>query len=304
MDIVDVTDHREFTDSEFNKLNLFETERMFSDVYCFEPGQAQEPHSHDDADKLYYVLDGEGTFVVGSEERTLGPGEAVIAPAGDAHGVRNDGDGELRTLVFMAWGGGDDDGSEADEKGHSHAHSHGHDHSHSHGHDHGDHSHTPHDIEAGPSDPSFAVVTVSTSRSEAEDASGDAIEELAEAAGYGVTSRAIVGDDIEEITAAVRAAVGTAEVVVTSGGTGLTDDDVTVDAVRPLFDREIPGFGEEFRQRSKREVGLAGLLSRVTAGVVDGTPVFVLPGSENAVRLGVGELLLPELDHLLHLVHR
>lgn len=292
MDIVDVTDHREFTDSEFNKLNLFETERMFSDVYCFEPGQAQEPHGHEDADKLYYVLDGEGTFVVGNEERTLGPGEAVLAPAGDDHGVRNESDEQLRTLVFMAWGGGDDDGSDAEEGGHDHSHGHG------------DHSHAPHDISAGPSDPSFAVVTVSTSRSETEDASGDAIEELAEAAGYGVTSRAVVGDDIEEITAAVRAAVGTAEVVVTSGGTGLTDDDVTVDAVRPLFDREIPGFGEEFRQRSKREVGLAGLLSRVTAGVVDGTPVFVLPGSENAVRLGVGELLLPELDHLLHLVHR
>jgi molybdenum cofactor biosynthesis protein B len=297
MDTVDVTDRREFTDSEFNKLNLFETERMFSDVYCFEPGQEQEPHGHDDADKLYYVLDGEGTFVVGDEERTLGPGEAVIAPAGDAHGVRNEGDEQLRTLVFMAWGGGPDDDSEADEGEHGHSH----DHDHSHGHD---HSHTPHEVSAGPSDPSFAVVTVSTSRSETEDASGDAIEELAEAAGYGVTSRAVVGDDIEEITAAVRAAIETAEVVVTSGGTGLTDDDVTVDAVRPLFDREIPGFGEEFRQRSKQEVGLAGLLSRVTAGVVDGTPVVVLPGSENAVRLGVGELLLPELDHLLHLVHR
>lgn len=210
MDIVDVTDHREFADSEFNKLNLFETERMFSDVYCFEPGQAQEPHGHEDADKLYYVLDGEGTFVVGNEERTLGPGEAVLAPAGDDHGVRNESGEQLRTLVFMAWGGGDDDGSDAEEGGHDH----------SHGHDHGDHSHAPHDISAGPSDPSFAVVTVSTSRSETEDASGDAIEELAEAAGYGVTSRAVVGDDIEEITAAVRAAVGTAEVVVTSGEIG------------------------------------------------------------------------------------
>ncbi|MEF8785886.1 MAG: cupin domain-containing protein, partial [Haloarculaceae archaeon] len=83
--------------------NLFETERMFSDVYCFEPGQSQTPHTHENADKVYYVLDGEGTFVIDGEEHTLEEGKAIIATAGEEHGVRNDSDDRLRTLVFMAW---------------------------------------------------------------------------------------------------------------------------------------------------------------------------------------------------------
>lgn len=291
MDITDVTGKRDFSDESFQKLNLFETERMFSDVYCFEPGQEQTPHTHEDADKVYYVLEGKGTFIVGDEKQSLSAGEAVIAPAGAKHGVRNDSDGNLRTLVWMAR----DTHPTQGESGHGHGHSHDHDHSHD----------TPHDHGAAASDAEFGIVTISSSRSESEDESGDAIQELIETEGYCVSSRSVVDDDFDAIQETIREAIEAgADVVVTTGGTGLTPDDLTVDALRPLFDREIPGFGEEFRQRSKKQVGLAGLLSRVTAGVIAETPVFVLPGSENAVRLGVEELVLPELDHLLHLVRR
>lgn len=102
MDTVDVTDIREFSTEDYQKIDLFETERMFADVYSVGPGQEQTPHAHDDADKVYYVLEGTGTFVVGDEERRLDSGTAVIAPAGERHGIRNDSEEPLRALVFVA----------------------------------------------------------------------------------------------------------------------------------------------------------------------------------------------------------
>ncbi|GBD25813.1 Oxalate-binding protein [bacterium HR30] len=84
------------------KTNLFETERMFCDVYGFEPGQTQSGHVHEGSDKVYYVVQGEGAFSVGEEERTLGVGHAVFVPAGSVHAVRNVGAGRLVVLVIMA----------------------------------------------------------------------------------------------------------------------------------------------------------------------------------------------------------
>ncbi|WP_255197646.1 molybdenum cofactor synthesis domain-containing protein [Halorarius litoreus] len=298
MDVVDVPDLDGFAAEEFQKHNLFETDRLFADVYCFEPGQEQTPHTHGDADKVYKVLEGSGTFIVGDEERTLAAGQAVIAPAGERHGVRNDSEGRLRTFVLMAR-----DHHPKSDSGHSHGHDHGHSHDHS-----GDFD-TPHDHSGEAADSTFAVVTISTSRSESDtatpDESGDAIASLAESAGYTVAQRTVVPDDVDDIRAAVTDAIESGvDVVVTTGGTGITPDDVTVEALEPLFDRELPGFGEEFRRRSVAEIGLPGMLSRTTAGVVAGTPVVALPGSENAVRLGVEDLLLPQLDHIIHQVRR
>jgi len=288
MEVVDASAIREFSPESFQKRNLFETERLFSDVYAFEPGQEQSPHSHEDADKIYYVLEGQGTFVVGDEERVVGQGEAVIAPAGAAHGVRNESDDRLRTLVFLAR----DTGQEA-ATGHSHGQ-----------HD-TDQPDTPHDHSADAHHVAFSVVTVSSTRSRTDDVSGTTITDLVEGADHEVVHRTVVPDDVAEISSAVEDALAAdVDVVVVTGGTGITPDDVTIEALRPLFQREIPGFGEEFRRRSTDQVGLAGLLSRATAGVVDETPVFALPGSENAVRLGVTDLILPQLDHLLHLVRR
>lgn len=307
MDTIDVIGLREFSDEEFNKSNLFQSGRMFSDVYCFEPGQEQTPHVHDDADKIYYVLEGQGTFVVGNDKRTIERGKALIAPAGEQHGVRNTSDERLRIFVFMAKDHIPDDGT--GEHIHSHEATTDHDNTHGNAYDHEHSNEIPHDHSGEGEHSDVAIVTVSTSRSKSDgvsgDPSGDAIEELTMEADHSVAARTVVPDDTAEITAAVEAAINDGvDVVFTTGGTGLTPDDVTVEGVRPLFDRVIPGFGEEFRQRSKREIGLAGLLSRSTAGVVEETLVFVLPGSENAVRLGVGELVLPQLDHFLHQVRR
>jgi mannose-6-phosphate isomerase-like protein (cupin superfamily) len=91
-----------FAADKMKKNNLFETERMFCDVYCFESGQSQKAHAHAGSDKVYYVIEGSGSISVGDEERTAEPGTVVFAPAGEPHGVSNPGPGRLRVLVFMA----------------------------------------------------------------------------------------------------------------------------------------------------------------------------------------------------------
>ncbi|PSP52917.1 molybdenum cofactor biosynthesis protein B, partial [Halobacteriales archaeon QH_7_68_42] len=148
-----------------------------------------------------------------------------------------------------------------------------------------------------------AVVTVSTSRSLDDDPSGDAIEELVEGDGHEVVAHDLVADDLDGIQRAMLALTGREDVdiVITTGGTGFTPDDVTVEAVEPLFDKGLPGFGELFRIRSYEEVGTRALGSRATAGVSEGVPVFCLPGSENAVRTAIEELVLAEAPHLVGL---
>lgn len=149
-----------------------------------------------------------------------------------------------------------------------------------------------------------AVLTVSSSKTEAADASGRLARRLLEGAGHAVEDHRIVRDDRRAIASAVRGWVRRVDAVVTTGGTGVTRDDVTVEAVRPLFERELPGFGELFRALSREEVGSAALLSRATAGIVKTTAVFCLPGSPGGVRLGLERLILPELGHLVGLLRR
>ena len=91
-----------FSESKMAKVNLFETERMFCDVYGLEPGQEQKIHKHSGADKVYVVLEGSGTFQIGAEERQLGPNTAVLAASGIEHGVKNTSSARLVLLVFMA----------------------------------------------------------------------------------------------------------------------------------------------------------------------------------------------------------
>ena len=97
-----VAAHVAFAAEKMKKVNLFTTERMFCDVYCFEPGQEQTPHAHAGSDKVYYVLRGNGQVRVGEETKELGPGDIALAPAGSAHGVRNPGPERLTVLVYMA----------------------------------------------------------------------------------------------------------------------------------------------------------------------------------------------------------
>ena len=98
----DVAAAAAFSSEKMKKVNLFDTTRMFCDVYCFEPGQEQSAHAHAGSDKVYYVLSGHARILVGQQERDAGAGTAVLAPAGEPHAVRNPGPGRLQVLVFMA----------------------------------------------------------------------------------------------------------------------------------------------------------------------------------------------------------
>ena len=102
MKIIKVRDAVTFNPEKLKKVSLFDTDKFFCDVYCFEPGQSQKVHSHDGSDKIYYVLEGKGKVTVGSEEKELAAGEITIAPSGQDHGVVNHSDEQLVMLVFMA----------------------------------------------------------------------------------------------------------------------------------------------------------------------------------------------------------
>ncbi|WP_368276751.1 molybdenum cofactor synthesis domain-containing protein [Halocatena pleomorpha] len=168
----------------------------------------------------------------------------------------------------------------------------------------GNHSHDHHHHDVG--NPNVAVLTVSSSRSVEDDPSGDAIETALDDADYRVIEREVISDDQDAIRSRVEtyATDERVDAVVTTGGTGVTPDDVTVEAVSSLFRKELPGFGELFRRLSSDEIGTRVIGTRATAGIVADVPVFCLPGSENAVRLGVSEIIVPELPHLVGLAQR
>ncbi len=151
-----------------------------------------------------------------------------------------------------------------------------------------------------------AIVTVSSSRSLEKDPGGDTAQQLVEEAGGEVTVRELVTDDFAAIRGTVDRLTGRDDVdcIVTTGGTGMTMDDVTPAACEGLFEREIPGFGELFRAISYEEIGHRAMASRATAGVAAGVPIFCLPGSRNAVKTAMTELILPEAPHLAGLATR
>jgi molybdenum cofactor biosynthesis protein B len=146
-----------------------------------------------------------------------------------------------------------------------------------------------------------AVITVSDTRAPDTDGGGDLLAELIAGAGHPVVSREIVRDDIAAIRGAVERALATeaCRAVMLTGGTGTSPRDVTPEAVRPLLERELPGFGELFRMLSFQEIGPAAMLSRAFAGSRGGKVVFGLPGSPAAIRLALERLALPELGHLV-----
>ena len=187
-------------------------------------------------------------------------------------------------------------------EGHGHDDSHSHDDGHSHGHDDNhDHHHQHDEHKLG-----VAVVTVSNSRTLDDDPSGDRIESLLTDEGHEVTVRELIPDEYDSVQGTVGRLADREDVdlVVTTGGTGVTPDDVTVEAVEPLLDKELPGFGELFRRRSHEEIGTRAIATRAMAGVDEGVLVCCLPGSEAAVRLGVAELVVPEAPHLVGLARR
>ncbi len=102
MKVIALSDVQQFSQEKMKKNNLFETPRFFCDIYCFEPGQEQKGHIHGEQDKVYIVLEGEGTFQVGTEKRVLGAGQGTMAAAGEEHGVKNHSTQRLKVLVFVA----------------------------------------------------------------------------------------------------------------------------------------------------------------------------------------------------------
>ncbi len=143
-----------------------------------------------------------------------------------------------------------------------------------------------------------ALMTVSDTRTRADDRSGDVLEERVAAAGHVVAGRAIVRDDRAAIAARLRAWIADPEVdaVISTGGTGVTGRDVTPEAFREVCDKEIPGFGELFRMLSHDKIGTSTIQSRATAGVAGGTYLFALPGSPGACRDAWDGILVHQLD--------
>lgn len=148
----------------------------------------------------------------------------------------------------------------------------------------------------------IATLTLSDTRTAADDEGGRLLGELLRAAGFEVVSHAIVREDDAAIRAAVEAGTGgDADALILTGGTGVAPRDRTVEVLAPLFDKTIDGFGEAFRRLSWEQVGPRAILSRAVAGVIRGRVVAALPGSLKAVRLGVEQLLAPTLAHAVEI---
>ncbi len=155
----------------------------------------------------------------------------------------------------------------------------------------------------------FAILTISTSRFEkygkadrperAEDASGKLIWGMIQVQGSSVVHYELIPDNLEIIRESIKGCLySNADVVLTTGGTGLSPDDVTIEAVSPYIEKDMPGFGELFRYKSQEQIGNSVMLTRAIAGVARGKVIFCLPGSPNAVKLAL-EFILPEIGHIL-----
>lgn len=155
------------------------------------------------------------------------------------------------------------------------------------------------DISAG-----VAVLTLSTSRSLKTDKSGDVIQCQLEEKGHNVPVRKVLPDNRNMLRATLREVVGNKKVdaIITTGGTGLAPMDVTIEAVKDMLDKELPGFNALFMQLSYAQVKSASMLSRALAGTMKGKVIFCLPGSPRACKMAMESLILPELGHILMLL--
>ena len=145
----------------------------------------------------------------------------------------------------------------------------------------------------------IAVLTVSDSRTEADDKSGQYLRENAEEAGHRVVEKIIVPDDIYQLRAVISRWIAdpAVHVIISTGGTGITGRDSTPEAVTPLLEKPIEGFGELFRKLSLEEIGPSAIQSRALAGLANQTLIFCLPGSSGACRTGWDKILRSQLDH-------
>lgn len=160
------------------------------------------------------------------------------------------------------------------------------------------HAHHKHDVRGI----NCAVITVSDTRTTANDGSGRRIQELLRAQEHHVAHYQILKDEPDQIAAAIAALPPVTEVVILNGGTGVARRDTTYEAVTRLLDKELAGFGELFRMLSYEQIGAAAMLSRATAGVAGTRILFSVPGSTAAVELAMTKLILPALGHVVGLV--
>ena len=147
----------------------------------------------------------------------------------------------------------------------------------------------------------LGIISVSTTRALIDDTSGQWIREQAEEKGHKVVFHQVIPDDAAKITAILKEKIKETkpQVILMSGGTGITKKDVTIEAVSPLFAKELSAFGPLFAKLSMEEIDSAAIMSRATAGVIGNTVVFCMPGSLNACRLACSKLIFPELGHLV-----
>ena len=148
------------------------------------------------------------------------------------------------------------------------------------------------------------VLTISDSRTVETDSSGNAIVHALTGAGHEIAGREIVPDDPATVADLVRTQSRQVDLIVTTGGTGITTRDSTYEAISTLLEKRLDGFGELFRMLSYQQIGAAAMLSRACAGSIGSTAVFSLPGSEDAVKLAMDKLILPEIGHVVRELHR
>jgi molybdenum cofactor biosynthesis protein B len=148
------------------------------------------------------------------------------------------------------------------------------------------------------------ILTISDTRTEENDISGDTIAGLLTTSGHAIGGRAIVKDDPHAVRVAVTGWAPIAQAIITTGGTGISSRDRTYEALSDVLDKRLDGFGELFRALSYQEIGSAAMLTRACAGTIGKTALFCLPGAEHAVRLGMMKLILPELAHVVRELNR
>lgn len=146
-----------------------------------------------------------------------------------------------------------------------------------------------------------AILIISDTRTKESDESGKLIKKLLQDAGHAIIAHNIIKNEKKEIQTTVLNLLRdhAIQVIITSGGTGISTRDVTVDALSELFEKTLIGFGEFFRRISWKEIGEAAMLSRATGGIIDKRAIFCLPGSKNAVELALSKIIIPCLGHLL-----
>ncbi len=158
-----------------------------------------------------------------------------------------------------------------------------------------------HHKQSGPQSLSCAVVTISDTRTEDNDEGGKFIADSLSSAGHQIKRKLIVRDESEGIRKVIAEMIGSGDydLIITTGGTGIASRDNTIQTLKPLLEKTMEGFGELFRSLSYDEIGSRAMLSSATAGVGGSTLLFCLPGSLNAVKLGMEKLIMPDLGHLI-----